>query len=48
MQKTGLFVAAVDGVVGDCANPCPKSETWGTRFWGGVDGCAILVVAVRV
>jgi hypothetical protein len=48
MQTLNLLVAAVDGFVGDSATPCLKSETGGTRFWGGVEGCATAMVAVRV
>jgi hypothetical protein len=62
MQNTHLFVAAVrarvDGervcwVREDPANPGLRSETWGTRIWGGGgveadgNGFAISMVAVR-
>jgi hypothetical protein len=56
MQNTDLFVAAAlarFGVERDCwvgedsANPCLKSETWGTQSCGWGEGCATLVVAVR-
>ena len=38
MQKIDLLVASVDGLVGDSANPCLRSETWGTRFVGSMGG----------
>jgi len=47
MQKTYLFVAAVGACAGDPTNPRLKSETWGTRICGGMDGRAILMAAVR-
>ena len=53
MQSTDLFVAGSAVRVGvgcwmgqDPASPGLRSETWGTRSWGG-EGCAISRVAVR-
>jgi hypothetical protein len=55
MQKTYLFVAGLAArfcveqrwwAREDCANPGLRSETWGTRIWGGGKGCANSMVAV--